>query len=93
MFPYSYLLAACACSTQPSGCAVRATSAAAEERSSLRYGLSRRSMTNYDLHWKHRHARAATHGNGRNMLVNMLAAVRAAVNALKARAARARQRM
>ena len=36
MFPYSYLLAACACSTQPSGCAVRATSAAAEERSSLR---------------------------------------------------------
>ena len=32
MFPYSYLLAACACSTQPSGCAVRAT----EERSSLR---------------------------------------------------------
>ena len=36
MFPYSYLLAACACSTQPSGCAVRATSAAVEERSSLR---------------------------------------------------------
>ena len=36
MFPYSYLLAACAYSTQPSGCAVRATSAAVEERSSLR---------------------------------------------------------
>ena len=44
------------------------------------YGLSRRSTKNFYLHWKQRHARAATLGNARNMLT--------AVNALKARAAR-----
>ena len=44
------------------------------------YGLSQRSTKNFYLHWKQRHARAATLGNARNML--------AAVNALKARAAR-----
>ena len=44
------------------------------------YGLSRRSTKNFYLHWKQRHARAATLGNARNML--------AAVNALKTRVAR-----
>ena len=51
-----------------------------DTRDAMVYGLARRSTKNFYLHWKQRHARAATLGNARNML--------AAVNALKTRVAR-----
>ena len=59
----------------------RALKEGAVTRDATRYGRSRRSAKSYYLHWKQRHARAATLGNARNMLN--------AVSALKARATRA----
>ena len=53
----------------------RALKEGAITRDATRYGRSRRSAKSYYLHWKQRHARAATLGNARNMLN--------AVNALK----------